>query len=172
MSVVVAIISTVLGSVACVPEGTERTDTACTSQTFDLNNHAEPLGSSKALIQAFDDAADRKLDVTTMAETAGRANWSFGWDRVFYLGPAMTDEYLKSVSAADLRLVCFLGLPQRSSNSDLRAPHATVFMADGKPVQAVWWKAQDPSLSLGPHGFVQPDTPIRYDPESGTMRAD
>ncbi|WP_216911978.1 hypothetical protein [Nocardia noduli] len=158
--------------VACVPGGSESRGAACTSQTFDLNSRSEPLGSTKALVQAFEDAVEQQVDFTTMAETAGRAGWSPEWDRVIYVGTLTTDESLKRKSATDLQLACFVGLPKSNSNSDQPGPHATLFLAGGKPVQAVWWNEPESSLDFGSREFILSDTPIRYNPESRTMRVE
>ncbi|MBF6270373.1 hypothetical protein [Nocardia farcinica] len=155
---------------ACGSMGTE--PPACPSETFDLHRHPATLGDEKALVRAFDEAAEQQLESTTMAEMTSRAGWSTAWDRVIYLGPRTTDEQLKLKAASDLDLACFSNLPALTSNSDQPSPHTTVFLADGKPVQAVWWVDRNPSLDFGDREFLLPDTVLRYDPTAQTMRAE
>jgi len=170
--VAAAVVSALLGSAACRAADVESNAATCPSQTFDLRDRAEPLGSSDALIEAFDAAAERQVNATTMMEMTSSVGWSPDWDQVIYLGALTTDEILKRKVSADLDLACFTNLPQESGNSDQPSPHVTVFMAAGKPVQAVWWWDADPRLRFGKREFLLPDTAIRYDPATGKMKAE
>ncbi|WP_280501803.1 hypothetical protein [Nocardia farcinica] len=117
---------------------------------------------------AFDDAAGRRVDSTTVGEVAASAGWSAGWDRVIYLNDLTTDATLTRKAGDDVHLDCFTGLPRGSGNSDLPGSGVTVFMTEGRPVQAVWWNDLNPSLRFG--NFLLPDTPIGYDANTGAMR--
>ncbi|CRY75386.1 hypothetical protein SAMN05421776_101565 [Nocardia farcinica] len=154
---------------ACGPKDTSA---ACSGETFNLHSHPELLGAENDLVRAFDEAAEQQLASATMVEMTTRAGWSPEWERVVYIGARTTDEELRKDSAADLRLACFAGLPTTNSDPDLRSSHVTLFVADGKPLQAVWWVGQTPSLRFGKRDFLLPDTVLRYDPDSRTMRAE
>ncbi len=154
---------------ACGPKDTSA---ACSGETFNLHSHPELLGAENDLVRAFDEAAEQQLASATMVEMTTRAGWSPEWERVVYIGARTTDEELKKDSATDLRLACFAGLPTENSDPDLRSSHVTLFVADEKPLQAVWWVGQTPSLRFGKRDFLLPDTVLRYDPDSRTMRAE
>lgn len=168
--------SMILGSAGCRANDAEPAGSTCPTQVFDLADRAEPLGPSDELIRAFDRAAGRvdgpPLETTTMAEMAGAAGWSPDWDRVIFMGAGMTDEHLRRYSGIDLRVACFTGWPRWSSDPDLRSPHATLFMLNGKPVQAVLWTGQNPTLDFGERDFLTPDTVFRYNSSRRIMEAE
>lgn len=171
-----AAFSMILGSAGCRTSDAEPSGSGCPSQVFDLKSRAEPLGSSDELIRAFDRAAGRTgeglpLESTTMAEMISAAGWSSDWDRIIFIGAGMTDEHLRRYSGADLQVACFTGWPGWSSDSDLRSPHATLFMLNGKPIQAVLWTGQNPTLDFGEETYLTPETTFRYDSSSRVMVA-
>ncbi|WP_157171987.1 hypothetical protein [Nocardia higoensis] len=164
--------SMTLAVTGCRADDSEPSAAACPSQVFDLQSTETPLGPPKELIRVFNQAVDQQVPVTTLAEMTSSAGWSSNWDRVIFIASAMTDAHLKRESGTDLTLACFDGLPRRSSNSDLVSPHATVFLSDGKPVQAVWWSGQNPSLDFGGQSFLTPETVFRYNPNRRVMEAE
>ncbi|MBF6355551.1 hypothetical protein IU449_13525 [Nocardia higoensis] len=164
--------STLFCTAACSTTTVEPKTATCPSETFDLENRAEPLGSSDSLIDAFDAAAAHQIETTTMLDMARSAGWSEGWDQVIYIDALTTDEALKRKVSPDLHLACFTNRPPKSPDPDQPSPHTTVFMAAGKPVQAVWWRDREPSLRFGKRDFLLPATVIRYNPTTGTMTAE
>ncbi|MFC8044283.1 hypothetical protein [Nocardia sp. NPDC057353] len=166
------IAAVMLTSSGCQLIGEESSGPTCSSQEFDLIRHPTPLGTSKALVGAFDNAVNQQLESATMTEMIQRAGWTMDWDRAIYVGTSTTDARLDERAGTDLELACLTSLPQRSSNSDLASPYVTLFLSKGNPVQAEWWYGQNPSLRFGEQEFLTPDTIFRFDSGHGVMVAE
>ncbi|WP_067652825.1 hypothetical protein [Nocardia harenae] len=160
-----------LASSGCQLIGNESSGPTCSSQEFSLVKHPALLGDRKGLVRAFDEAVQQQLQSATMAEMVQRAGWTMDWDRAIYIGTGTTDARLKERAGVDLELACFTSLPQESSNSDLASPYVTLFLSEGKPVQAEWWYGQNPRLDFGEREFLTPDTTFYFDPNPGVMVA-
>lgn len=164
--------SAILATTGCQLSNNEASGPPCSSQTFDVQDRSAPLGPRGELVKAFNQAANEQVASATMAEMVGRAGWAPEWDRAIYLSAGMSDAELREVSEADLEMACFTGLPGRNADPDLRSPHMSLFLLNGKPVQAELWSGQNPSLDFGDQMFVTPDTIVRFDPIAGVMVAE
>ncbi|MGQ4616334.1 hypothetical protein [Nocardia sp. R7R-8] len=134
----------------------------CDTNIFSFGSGEEPLGSYSSFNKALSEAGKAPNPVT-LGDVTRAAGWTDGWDRMIDVFSPTTAEELHNAAHTTKDQVCWKNWPTRKYTDDAVPEGYYLFLANGKPVQAVRWSLDQSLLSLGrlpeltPHSVLVPD---------------